>query len=76
MSDEQLHHVGFYSKKFLVIKINYETHDKDFLAIQPRCIITPLTSHFKTRGHCFLPTKVHDLKVGIIVIYVDRKQKT
>jgi hypothetical protein len=32
-SDEQLHLIGFHSKKFEVIEINYEIHDKELLAI-------------------------------------------
>jgi hypothetical protein len=29
-NDEQLHHVGLHSRKFSMVKINYETHDNFF----------------------------------------------
>jgi hypothetical protein len=31
--DKQLHPIAFHSKKFIAVKINYEIHDKELLAI-------------------------------------------
>ncbi len=32
-SGEQLHLVGFHSKEFLIVEINYEIHDKKLLVV-------------------------------------------
>jgi len=32
-ADERLYHIAFHSKKFSGVKINYEIHDKELLAI-------------------------------------------
>jgi hypothetical protein len=56
--DKQLHPIAFHSQKFTTTEINYEIHDKEFLAI---------VDSFQEWRH-FLEGAVHP-----IIVYIDHK---